>query len=251
MSSVLGELVSIHSGLLLGLGLFTPLQVAPLETPVDADGQVVRNTSGEADNLLDTNISESGSDDIRWETEESLSDLVNTRVLIVESGDECEGFTAEVELEMDRSFGEDGSLTLGQRVSDKASTVLLDESDVHLAVDEEQEFGRSGVGVWGVHSARCHLTDSQGHAVRKEGGEVGDVGDGEVSAGIPGGSNPSIVIEQPVSVVLEDVETGNLSGSLLQIRHKLGSFGSIGDLGDSLESGTKNERNSSGELHDA
>ena len=43
-----------------------------------------------------------------------------------------------------------------------------------------------------------HLTDSQGHAVRKERGEVRDVGDGEVSASIPGGPNSGIVIEQPL-----------------------------------------------------
>ena len=43
-----------------------------------------------------------------------------------------------------------------------------------------------------------HLTDSHGYAIRKEDREVGDVGEGEVSAGSPGGTNSSIVIEQPL-----------------------------------------------------
>jgi hypothetical protein len=42
-SRLFGECVSIYPGLLLCLGLFTPLEVALLETPVDANGQVVRD----------------------------------------------------------------------------------------------------------------------------------------------------------------------------------------------------------------
>jgi len=39
----LGESISLDSGLLLGRGLLAPLKVALLETPVDANGQVVRD----------------------------------------------------------------------------------------------------------------------------------------------------------------------------------------------------------------
>ena len=39
------------------------------------------------------------------------------------------------------------------------------------------------------------LTDSQGHAVREEGREVCNVGDSEVSTGIPGSPNSGVVIE--------------------------------------------------------
>jgi hypothetical protein len=41
-----------------------------------------------------------------------------------------------------------------QSVPDEASSVLLDEPDFHLTVNEEKELGRSGMGVGGVHSAR-------------------------------------------------------------------------------------------------
>ena len=51
---------------------------------------------------------------------------------------------------MDSTLGEDGSLASGHGVADEASTVLLDEPNFYLAVDEELELGRSGVGVWGV-----------------------------------------------------------------------------------------------------
>jgi hypothetical protein len=266
-----GESVSFDAGLLLGLGLFTPLEVALLETPVDTDGQVVRDTSGESDDFLNTNISKGSSDDIRWETEESLGNLVNTRILIVESRDEGDGFTAEVDLEVDRTLGENGPLALGQGVADEASTVLLNEPDLHLTVNEEQELGRSGVSVWGVHSARCHLTDSQGHAVREKGREIRDVGDGEVPTGIPGGSNSSIIIEQPliqvrrsaarsrdgsrsnthIFVVLENVEASDLGRCPLQVRHEVGGFDGVCGLSDSLENSSEDERDSGGELHDA
>ena len=134
----------------------------------------VAYTGGEGDDLLNTDIPKGSSDDIRWETEDykkrpisipiisrnteiskltSLSNLVNTRILIIKSRDKGDRFTAEVDLEVDRTLGENGSLTLSQGVADETSTVLLNEPDVHLTVNEEQELGRSGVGVWGVHSA--------------------------------------------------------------------------------------------------
>ena len=43
ISSVFRESVSIHPGLQLVRGLWAPLEVALLETPVDADGKVVRD----------------------------------------------------------------------------------------------------------------------------------------------------------------------------------------------------------------
>ena len=98
-------------------------------------------TSGETDDFLNTDVPESGSDNIRWETEDwrkrsdinmshlekyrnlgtlltSLGDLVNTRVLVVKSSDEGNRFTAEVDLEMDRTLGEDVKVTAEMRVKD-------------------------------------------------------------------------------------------------------------------------------------
>ena len=55
---------------------------------------------------------------------------------------------------MDRSLGEERSLTFAHGVDDESSTILLDEPGFYLAVNDVQEFGRSGMGVGGVHPAR-------------------------------------------------------------------------------------------------
>ena len=116
-----------------------------------------------------------------------------------------------------------------------------------------------------------HLADSHGDAVCKERREVGDIGESEVSPGAPDGTDSSIVIKQEliqirrsaagssdgsrsgthISVILEDVETSHLSRCPLQISHERGGLGGIGGLSDSLESGSEDERDSSGELHSA
>ena len=84
----------------------------------------------------------------------SLSDLTNTGVLVVKSGNESKRFTPKVDLVMDRTLGEKGSLTLIYVVDDETSSVLLDEPSFQLAVNDVQELGRSGMGVGAVHAAR-------------------------------------------------------------------------------------------------
>lgn len=84
-----------------------------------------------------------------------MSDQAHTRVLIVDGGDEGEGFTPEISLEMDRSLWEDGSLTLSQRVDDDSSSALFEEPGLHLTVTSDvEDLGRSGVGVRGAQSTR-------------------------------------------------------------------------------------------------
>ena len=56
-----------------------------------------------------------------------MSDLTSTRVLVVKRGDESKRFTPKVGLEMDRTFGEDRTLTLSHGVDNESSPVLLDE----------------------------------------------------------------------------------------------------------------------------
>ena len=52
-----------------------------------------------------------------------------------------------------------------------------------------------------------HLSDSHGHAVRKERREVGDIGKGEVSTGVPCGTNAGIVVEQPLIQIRRSAAT--------------------------------------------
>lgn len=164
----LRESVSVNPGLLLCRGLWAPLDVAPLETAVDADRKVVRDASGEFNDLLNTDISKSCSDDISRETKESLGDLAGTRVLIVKRGDESKGFTPKVGLEMGRTLGENRTLTLSQGVDNESRPVLLNKPRLELtAAGEVQELGRSGMGVRRVHSTRCQLTDGHSHPIGK------------------------------------------------------------------------------------
>lgn len=54
-----------------------------------------------------------------------------------------------------------------------------------------------------------------------------------------------------VSVVAENIESSDLSRSSLQIRQNLKSFGSVSDLGESLEGSSEDENpDESSKLHD-
>jgi len=220
---------------LLVLGLLSPLEPAFLKAPVDTNGQVVRDlgkekktqnsgegeqdcggtyTNGNVNNLLETDVSESGIDDVGWETEDcldqssatircsrvpleltSLSDLGGTRVLIIKSSDEGERFASSIDLVVDGTLGEERSLALGHSVEDESSTTLFDETGFHRrAIHSVQELGRPRVSVRGVHTARAgmrmcfrkgwvreqmeahlrHFDHSHGQAVGEQGGEVCD-----------------------------------------------------------------------------
>jgi len=247
--SSLGESVSLDPGLQLGRGLGAPLEVAFLEAPVDTDGQVVRDVTGDINNLLKADVSKSGINDIGWETEESLSDLTGTGVLVAKSGDEGERITPGVDLVMDRTLGEKGSLAWSQGVDDETSPVLFDEPCFHIALDEIKELGRSGMGVGGVHSARLHVNDSHSQAVREERGEISDIGESQVSASTRRGTDSCSEVENPVLVIRENIKTSHLGRGLLQICHEIGGLGSISGLSDGLESGSEDERDSSEEPH--
>ena len=83
----------------------------------------------------------------------SLSDLGGTGVFVIKSGDEEDGIAASVDLVVDRPLGEKCTLTFGQDVVDKASTVLFDESGFEFSGHEVKDFGRSRVGVRSIHAA--------------------------------------------------------------------------------------------------
>ena len=56
-----------------------------------------------------------------------MGSLTGTRVLIVKRGDESERFTPKVDLEMDRTLGEDRTLSLSHGVGNESGPVLLDK----------------------------------------------------------------------------------------------------------------------------
>jgi hypothetical protein len=186
--------------------------------------RVAATTSGERPKTLKKQTphqdQKSGNRRIRILT--SLGNLTDTGILVVKSGDKSKRFTSEVGLEVDRSLGEEGPLTCIHGVEDEPGPILFDEPGFDLTVNDVQELGRSGMGVRGIHSARSgewfvrvrkrrgegwalqdlrQLADSHGHPVGKERREVGDIGDGEASAGIFRGTNSGIEIEQPLTQI--------------------------------------------------
>jgi len=170
------------SWLLLFHSLITPGETTFLETPVDADGQVIWDPSGKVSNLLETDVSESGLGDVRRKPEEALSDLTGTRVLVIESSDKEDWITAGVDLIVDRPMRKKGALTFGQDVVDEASTVLSNEPGFHLSAHEVKDLGCPGVCVRGVHAAWLHLADSHGNAIGEQGWEIRDVSGSHIAA---------------------------------------------------------------------
>ena len=51
------------------------------------------------------------------------------------------------------------------------------------------------------------LSDSHGHAIRKERREVGDIGKGEVPTRVPCRTNTDIVVEQPLIQIRRSAAT--------------------------------------------
>ena len=66
----------------------------------------------------------------------SLSDLGGTGILVIEGGDEEDGIATGVDLVVDRPLREKCALTFGQSILDEASSVLFDESGLHLSGHE-------------------------------------------------------------------------------------------------------------------
>lgn len=71
---------------------------------------------------------------------------------MIEGGDKEDWFTTGVDLIVDRALRENGTLTLGQGVTNEASTVLLNKSGFHFSFDEVKDLGCSGMGMRGVHA---------------------------------------------------------------------------------------------------
>ena len=113
------------------------------------------------------------------------------------------------------------------------------------------------------------MDDDHSNAIRNERREISDIGKSQIPTSIHGGIDSCVEIEDKlmqtrrstarskrrrrsgahVSVIVEDVKTSHLSRGPPQICHKLGGFGGISGLSNSLENGSEDERDSSEELH--
>jgi hypothetical protein len=133
------------------------LLVALSQADINVLRQVGRNHLAELLNVLAVDLlgeSKSSVDDTSVESEETLRNLVGTRVLGVETSDEYRLFAVVVELEVDAALGKDGALVFLESASDFGvrgggdKAVFEDVAEGEIgAFDEGEEFGGAGVDV--------------------------------------------------------------------------------------------------------
>jgi hypothetical protein len=152
---VAGELVATDTRLLLSRGLVDALDLALVEASLDTESEGVWDRFGDADDLVDSEIAKRGIGDFRWDSEESLGNGSNTRVFVVQTGDEAGGLAVEVRLVVEGTLREDGTLTRVEDVGNESSAVLLDEANFKVRSGQHvQKFCGAGVIVRRGHPAR-------------------------------------------------------------------------------------------------
>ena len=102
--------------------------------------------------------SQVGIDDIRVQREEVLPNSAQARILVTESGDEHCWLAVVIELIMDASLRQYGTLVLRQRGTHLSlQAILKKEAGLHVgAGGEYQELGRARMNVRFIHAARVH-----------------------------------------------------------------------------------------------
>lgn len=132
---------------------------AGLKALVDAKGNVGWDLLAESLDIFAVNAlgeAESGVDNVWVKAEEVLGDLGSSWVLAIQGGDECSRFALWVELVVDAANRENSALELLEVAGDFSivasldKAVLQDVAEVHLAFDDGQEFGGTGMNVRGV-----------------------------------------------------------------------------------------------------
>jgi len=121
---------------------------------------------------------QSGVNDGRVDAEEVLGDLAGTGILVAEARDEASGIAVVVELEVDASLREDGTLELGQSgVLLHNEVVLEDETGLEVvAFDEGQELARARVDMGSIKATGVHEANGCGEVGPNDRREVGTVG---------------------------------------------------------------------------
>jgi len=157
------------------VGLGGALDAALREAVVGTEGDVVGDEGLETSNVLDTETVEGGTNNVWGDTEVALSDLEDTRILVVESSDEHGGLTAVVLLKVDSASRENGGRARGNIADDEAGVVLSEHTSAEGTVDGKVELGCTRVGVGGVQAAGSKESDGHGKTIANDGGEVLDV----------------------------------------------------------------------------
>jgi len=142
------------------------------------------------------------SDNIAWELEEVVGDLGGAKVLVVEASDEDCLTAVWVEFLMDGTLWEDVELEGVDVRVDDTGTVLENERGVQASDDWNVQLGGTGMGVWGIETARSEETDSHTGTGTNQSWEGFSVGDNNTT-GITGGDlNGSFDISEIENKVL-------------------------------------------------
>jgi hypothetical protein len=140
-----------------GLGA---LDLAPLEAFIGTESDVIGDESLETSNVFNTETVEGGTDNVGRNTVVALSDLEDTRILVVEGSNEHGRVATIVLLEMDGTFREDGACAGGNIAENEASTVLSEHASAERAVDGKVNLSGSRVSVRSVQTTGTKEADS-------------------------------------------------------------------------------------------
>lgn len=88
-----------------------------------------------------------------------MTDLTDTRVLVVESGDEHRRLARRVHLIVDRADFEHGCSARSDLYIDESCTVLNENTGAECGVDGEVDFGRARVGVGEIETAGAEVAN--------------------------------------------------------------------------------------------
>jgi len=140
-------------------GLVGTADSTTLSTFLEGEGNVIGDLSGD---LFDLGLvdAKSSRENIRGETEESLSDLVYAWERIAEEGDEGDRLTTVVIFVMDGTHREEGCLVGKDLIVDELSTILRDHAGDEGSVGDKIELWGPWMGMRSVHTTRTKETGS-------------------------------------------------------------------------------------------
>lgn len=173
-------------------------------------------------------------DDGGVDGEEVLGDLARAGVLVAEARDEGRVVAVVVELEVDAALGEDGALEgRERRVLLHREAVLEDQARLDVVARHEREkLAGPRVDVRCVEATRIHEADCRREVLADDAGEVGAVGEVDLTAhaGYDGRVGGGVEVEFEVRRVFggEEAESEDFGRGRLEFGDEFGGDRSVG-----------------------
>jgi len=98
---------------------------------LDADGEGIRDQFGDASGLVDSDVAKDDIGNVGGKSEEVLTDGSNTRVLMVEAGDECGRVAAKVCLVVEGIHRVEEALVDVEDLFDESGAVFENETSLN------------------------------------------------------------------------------------------------------------------------